>query len=174
MQTERAQTPKRVTPTGCCPPFDPATWEAKEVHWDDKLFLRDHVVSFFHVPLNMGRRLTKDMALIEAAGAKSEQQLMLADDSSPWGSELYIDVSRPVPGAKMERLSGTFLTRVFAGPYSDMGRWAGEMKAFVRGRGCELDKLFFAYVMCPACAKAYGTNYVVGFARVKEPARLPA
>ena len=169
MQTEPVRALKSVTPTGCCPPFDPATWEGKEVHWDDKLFLKDHVVSFLHVPLNMGARMTKDVALIEAAGAKPEQQLMLADESSPWGSELYIDVTRPVPGAKMEHLSGTFLTKVFSGPYSQMGRWAGEMKAYVAAKGFELQKLYFAYVMCPACAKAYGKNYVVAFAKVKDP-----
>lgn len=168
MQTEHVETLKTVTPTGCCPPFDPATWERKEVRWDDKLFLKDHVVSFLHVPLNMGARITKDVALIEAAGAKSEQQLMLTDDASRWGSELYIDVTRPVPGAKMEHLSGTFLTRVFEGPYSQMGRWAEEMKAYVAAKGHSLQKLYFGYVMCPACAKAYGKNYVVGFAQVQS------
>ncbi|MFZ5439422.1 MAG: hydrolase [Myxococcota bacterium] len=166
--------PKIVTPTGCCPPFDPFVWEGKELTWDHKLFLRDHVTSFFHVPLNMGRRITKDMAMIEAAGAAAAQPLMLADDSSPWGSELFIDITKPVPGARMDTLTGTFLTRVFEGPYSQMGAWAEQMKTFVHQRGRELDKLYFAYVMCPACAKAYGKNYVIGFAQVHEAPRAQA
>lgn len=173
MPSEQLKTLKSVTPTGCCPPFDPATWQDKEVRWDNKLFLRDHVVSFLHIPLNMGRRMVKDVALIEAAGAEPAQRLMLADESSPWGSELYIDVTKPVPGAKMETISGTFLTKVFEGPYSQMGKWAEEMKSYVFAKDRELEKLYFAYVMCPACAKAYGANYVVGFAKVKEAEMKP-
>lgn len=173
MSVERIAEAKAVIPTGCCPPFDPATFEDKELHWDNKLFLKDHVTSFFHVPLNMGRRITKDVALIEAAGAEPAQRLMLADESSPWGSELFIDVTRPVPGAEMTRLSGTFLTKVFEGPYSNMGQWASQMKTFVGAKGRTLEKLYFAYVLCPGCAKAYGKNYVVAFAKVKEPVEVP-
>lgn len=169
MQTEQIPASKTVEPTGCCPPFDPSSYEGKEVHWDNKLFLKDHVVSFFHVPLNMGRRITKDVALIEAAGAQTEHRLMLADESSPWGSELLIDVARPVPGAEMQRLSGTFLTRVFEGPYRDMGKWAAQMNEYVDSRDRSLEKLYFGYVLCPSCAKAYGKNYVVAFAKVKDP-----
>lgn len=157
------------TPTGCCPPFDPTRWDGKEIVWDHKLFLKDHVASFLHVPLNMGKRITKDVGLIEAAHAQPEHRLMLSDDSSPWGSELLIEITRPVPGAEVQPLSGTFLTRVFEGPYSNMGKWAEQMKDTVDAKDLELEKLYFGYVMCPSCAKEYGKNYVVAFAKVKEP-----
>lgn len=169
MQTERTPASKAVIPTGCCPPFDPSTYEDKEIHWDHKLFLKDHVASFLHVPLNLGPKITKDVARIEAAGAEPAQRLMLSDDSSPWGSELLINVARVVPGAEMVQLSGTFLTRVFEGPYKDMGKWAGEMEDSVYAKDRELEKLYFGYVLCPACARAYGKNYVVAFAKVKDP-----
>lgn len=169
MQTRPIPSSNAVEPTGCCPPFDPTSWDGKEVRWDHKLFLKDHVASFLHVPLNMGKRMTKDVALIEAAHAEPAQRLMLADESSPWGSELFIEVTRPVPGAQMTELSGTFLTRVFDGPYSEMGRWAEQMKDAVEAQDRELEKLYFGYVMCPACAKAYGKNQVVAFAKVKDP-----
>jgi hypothetical protein len=169
MQTKPTAPTSHVTPTGCCPPFDPGTWDGKEVRWDHKLFLKDHLASFLHVPLNMGRRITKDVALIEAAHAEPAQRLMLADDASPWGSELFIEVTKPVPGAQMAELSGTFLTRVFEGPYREMGTWARQMADTVEAHDRELDKLYFGYVLCPSCAKAYGKNYVVAFAKVKEP-----
>lgn len=158
-----------VEPTGCCPPFDPQPWQGRELTWHDKLFLKDRCRSLFHVPLGMGRHMVKDSALIKAAHAEPRVNLMLADDRSPWHTDFYLDVTRPVPGAKMETLSGQFLTRVFEGPYSQVGTWAKEMRTWVTAQGRVLDRLYFAYTTCPACAKAYGKNYVIAFAKLQEP-----
>lgn len=158
-----------VQSTGCCPPFDPQPWQGRELTWRDKLFLKDRCASLFHVPLTMGSHLTRDVALIKAAQAETLTNLMLTDDSSPWHTDLFIDVTRPVPGAVMQTLSGTFLTRVFEGPYREMGAWAKEMRTWVETQGRVLDRLYFAYTTCPGCAKAYGKNYIIAFAKLKEP-----
>jgi hypothetical protein len=92
---------------------------------------------------------------------------MLTDEKSLWGSDIYIDVTKDVPGAEMATISGTFLTKVFEGPYKDIGKWLKEMQEFVKSRGKETKKLYFSYTTCPKCAKAYGKNYVVLFAQVK-------
>lgn len=155
-----------IKPTGCCDPFDPEPWQDKEVVWKNKIFVKDHVTSFLHIPLNMGKRVIKNMALIEKADAKAPQQLMLSDEKSLWGADIYIDVSKDVPGAQMAALSGTFLTKVFEGPYSNVGKWAQEMKSYVESKGEALKKLYFCYTTCPKCAKAYGKNYVVLFAQI--------
>jgi hypothetical protein len=166
MSTQQADSTMPVTPTGCCPPFVPEPWDGQELSWEGKPFVKDHVTCLFHVPLNMGRKITKDMALIESAHAEGDAHLMLADEKSPWGSDIYIEVKRAVPGATMDSLSGNFLTKVFEGPYRNAPRWAQEMKQLVEGRGKRVEKLYFAYTTCPACAKAYGENYVVMFAKV--------
>jgi hydrolase family protein len=160
-------------PTGCCPPFDPTPWQDQELHWHDKPFVRDHVTCLFHVPLNMGKRILADLALIEAAHAEPGHRLMLSDEKSPWGADIFIEVSKAVPGATMDRLSGTFLTKVFEGPFKEAGRWAREMKDHVAVRGRKLEKLYFGYTTCPRCAKAYGKNYVVLFAKVGDDAVAP-
>lgn len=167
---------KTVAPTGCCPPFAPGPWQGKEMTWRNKPFVRDHVTCLFHVPLNMGRKIQQDMALIEAAHAQTEQPLMLSDEKSPWGTDIFIEVKRAVPGATMDQLSGTFLTEVFEGPFREAGSWAAQMKEYVAARGRTLEKLYFGYTTCPACAKAYGKNYVVVFAKVNpaEPEAGPA
>jgi hypothetical protein len=155
--------------TGCCDPFNPEPWQEKEITWQNKIFVKDHITSFLHIPLNMGSKVVKNMALIEKADAKAPVQMMLTDEKSLWGADLYIDVNPPaggVPGAQMATLSGTFLTKVFEGPYKDVGKWAVEMKQYVEGKGKELKKLYFSYTTCPKCAKAYGKNYVVLFAQV--------
>jgi hypothetical protein len=155
-----------IKPTGCCEPFDPAPWQDKELTWNNKMFVKDHVTSVLHIPLNMGRKIVKNLGLIEKAKAKAPYQLMLTDEISLWGSDIYIDVAKAVPGAQMATLSGTFLTKVFEGPYKDVGKWAKEMGEYVKAKGKELKKIYFSYTTCPKCAKAYGKNYVVLFAKI--------
>ena len=106
------------------------------------------------------------MELIEKAGAKAPYQLMLTDEKSLWGADIYIDVSKEVPGAQMTTLSGIFLTKVFEGPYQNAGKWALEMKDCVKSKNKELKKIYFSYTTCPKCAKVYGKNYVVLFAQI--------
>ncbi len=160
-------TNQSVQPTGCCEPFDPALWQEKEVTWNKKIFVKDHVTSFFHIPLNMGAKVVKNMKLIEAANVKAEHQLMLTDEKSLWGADIYIDVSKEVPNAQMATISGTFLTKVFEGPYQNAGKWAEEMKEYVKSKEKELEKIYFSYATCPKCAKVYGKNYAVLFAQIK-------
>lgn len=152
--------------TGCCPPFDPASWQKKEVTWKDKPFVKEHVHSLFRVPLDMGRKISKTMQLAEKAHARPARTLMLSDERSPWGSDLYIDVAGPVPGADVIPLSGTFMTKVYEGPFRDAPKWAADMRAYVAANSRTMNKLYFGYTTCPRCAKAYGRNYVVLFADV--------
>lgn len=160
-------TNQQIKSTGCCEPFNPKPWEDKEIVWKEKIFVKDHVTSFLHIPLDMGRKIVKNMDLIDKANAKASYQLILTDEKSVWGADIYIDVAKKVPGAQMAILSGTFLTKVFEGPYQNVGKWAQEMTEYVKSKGKQLIKLYFSYTTCPKCAKAYGKNYVVLFAQIK-------
>lgn len=155
-----------IKSTGCCEPFNPEPWQDKEITWKDKIFVKDHVTCFLHIPLNMGKRVIRNMEIIEKENAKALQQLMLTDEKSLWGADIFIDVSKEVPGAQMATISGTFLTKVFEGPYQNVGKWAQEMKEYVENKGKKLKKLYFSYTTCPKCAKVYGKNYVVLFAQI--------
>jgi hypothetical protein len=159
-------TNQKIQATGCCEPFNPEPWQEKKIVWRDKRFVTDHITSFLHIPLNMGQKITKNIEMIEKANAKAPQQLMLTDEKSLWGADIYIEVSKQVPGAEMSTLSGTFLTKVFEGAYQNVGTWAEEMKTYVQQKGKKLTKLYFSYTTCPKCAKAYGKNYVVLFAKI--------
>jgi hypothetical protein len=166
--SEPKAAPPSVEPTGCCPPFDPVPWQDRTIRWVDEPFVMSHVRAVFHVPLDMGKRVAEAQSLIDAAGAAPAQPLMLCDESSSFSTELYIQVTRPVPGARMTALSGEFLTHVYEGPYRDAKIWARDMAARVAAGGKPLEKLYFAYTTCPACAKAYGKNYVIGFAKLRD------
>ncbi|MEI7730511.1 MAG: hydrolase [Verrucomicrobiota bacterium] len=150
----------------CCPKFDPRPWEGRVITWDKKPFLQARVRSFLHIPLNFGSVMKQSMAIIEAAGATPDEMIVLSDEKSLWGAEVYIAITKDIPGAQTTTLSGTYLTKVFEGPYRNMRNWIEEMKSFVKSKGKNLQKLYFFYTTCPKCAKQHGKNYVVIFARV--------
>ncbi len=153
--------------TGCCPRFNPEPWDGKEITFQDKLFVKDHVRSFLHIPLNFGKVMVKNMERIQQAGALAPEPLLLSDEKSLWGADVYIAVAKEVPGAEMARISGTFLTKVFEGSYKDVRKWIEEMKAYVKSKARrEIKKMYFFYTTCPKCAKFYGKNYTVILAKV--------
>jgi hypothetical protein len=152
--------------TGCCPRFDPEPWDEKEMAWQDKLFLKDHVRSVFHIPLNFGKVMVKNMEKIQAAGALAPEPIVLSDEKSLWGADVYIAVDKEVPEAQMEKISGTFLSKVFEGPYKNAGKWVREMKDYVQSKGKEIKKMYLFYTTCPKCAEYYGKNYTVILAMV--------
>ena len=150
----------------CCPRFDPAPWDEKELHWQDKRFVRDRVTSLLHIPLNFGAVMKRNMTRIEAAGAASDRNVVLSDENSLWGADVYIEVAKDIPGANMATISGSFLCKVFEGPYQNMRQWIGEMKDFVHSKGKDTKKMYFFYTTCPKCAKKYGKNYVAILAQI--------
>lgn len=150
----------------CCPKFDPEPWDGKEIRWEGKRFVKDRVRSFLHIPLNFGSVMVRNMGPIQAAGASPETMIVLSDENSLWGADVYIAVTKDVPGAKMASISGNFLCKVFEGPFRDMRKWIDQMKAFVGGQGKDIQKLYFFYTTCPKCAKKYGKNYVALLAQV--------
>lgn len=150
----------------CCPRFDPAPWDGKTLIWQGKRFMQDRVTSLFHIPLNYGAVMTRMEATLRAAGAKLDVPVMLSDENSLWGADVYVEAGGEVPGAKMAGISGTFMCKVFEGPYSQIGRWVGSMKAWLKSEGKSFSKLYFYYTTCPKCQKKYGKNYVVLLAQV--------
>lgn len=150
----------------CCPKFNPDPWNDKEITWENRKFVTDRVRSFFHIPLNFASIMKKNVALIEAAGAKSSEMIVLSDENSLWGADIYIGVTKDVPSVKMSTLSGAFLSKVFEGPYKNVGKWMNEMKEYIKSKGKDLKKLYCYYTTCPKCAKKYGENYVVLLAQI--------
>lgn len=153
--------------TGCCAKLDAAHWDERELEWKDKLFLKDHIRAFLHIPLNFGSVISRDLEAVQQAEAYPEEPFWLTDEVSPWGADIYLAVDKEIPGARIEKLSGKFLTKLFTGPYRDADKWVREMELYVSRRGQQLRKLYFYYATCPACAKHYGSNQVVLFARVQ-------
>ena len=151
----------------CCPKFDPAPWDGTERTWDKKAFVKDRVRCLCHIPINFAGVMKRNIAKIQAAEAMpGDEMIVLSDNKSLWSSDVYLAVGKDVPDAEMATLSGTFLTKVFEGPYSREGVWMREMGEYVASEGKTAKRMLTYYTTCPKCAKKYGKNYVVLLAEV--------
>ena len=152
--------------TNCCPRFDPKTYDDKTVVWNKKMFVKRKVISFFHIPLNFGSVIKKVCREIEQANAGTKIPIVLSDEKSPFYSNIYISTKKAISKELDVRVSGKFLTKVFEGPYSKVGKWTKEMRIYVEQHGKKVKQMYYYYTTCPKCAKTYGKNYVVLFAEI--------
>lgn len=152
--------------TVCCPKFDPIPWDEQEIKWKNKKFIKDSVFTLFYFPLNFGAVVTKNMKKIEQHKAKNPDNLMLSEHNSLFKTTVYIAVDKEIPNTEHTTLSGTFLTKVFEGPYKDAGKWTKDIKSYVASEKKIMKKVYYWYTTCPKCAKVYGKNYAVLFAEV--------
>ncbi|MFA6127902.1 MAG: hydrolase [Bacteroidales bacterium] len=153
----------------CCPVFDPEPWDRKTLEWEDKLFLKDSLRTFFHIPspVTVGKVIGRMWKTAQDAGAAPELKdvIMMANDPSAFRGDYYLNLTKEIPGANLVRITGTFYTRVFDGPYNAVPKWIRELKAEGEAKGKRFTDFYFYYTTCPKCAKIYGHNYTVAFAR---------
>jgi hypothetical protein len=153
----------------CCPEFDTKRWDEKTHVWKDKLFLQDQVFQVMHIPLNMSQVVKRMFSKIEAmkAAPPDKDFLMLCYDPSPWKSEIYMTVTKDIPEGKMAKITGTFESKVFDGPYQEVPNWIKKMDVYLEKSGKKALKYYFHFAYCPKCMKKYGHNYCIAFAQVK-------
>ena len=160
----------------CCPEFTPSRvqyFDEKSFTFTDKPFVQDKAYCFFYIPLNFGQAINRACRKVDKAGAAlpDDEVIVLSDMISRWSTRIHVAVSKDnVPDAKVVKLSGTFLTKVFEGPYSKFGQWMKEMKDYVKKeKEVDMDKCetYAYYATCPRCAKKYGKNYTVLFVKVE-------
>ncbi len=153
----------------CCPKFDPIPWNEKKIVWDKKTFIKDRVFCLFHIPINFGSKMIKNVKIMESSQAVPEMSefIVLSNNETLWGMDIYIKTKQEIPNANNVTISGSFLSKVFEGEYRNIPKWIEEMKIYVSSKGTEIKDLFFYYTTCPKCAKKYGNNYVVLLAKIE-------
>ena len=155
----------------CCPKFNPEKWDQKTYVWDQKLFIKETVPALFHIPFfpMIGKKITKMCQLVEkekVAEADIENTLMLFHDPTAFKSEIYVSVTGPVEGANNANISGTFMAKVFAGGYNAVPKFMKQMDEYLEGQGKKAKDYYIHYAYCPKCAKKYGDNYMIIFAKI--------
>lgn len=155
----------------CCPKFDPTPWDGITHNWQDKLFIKKTIPVFFHIPLPslINKAMCGAWDAAKAAGAAPELKdyLCIITDPTPFKSEFYTAVTKEVPGEENVKLTGTFMSKVFDGPYSAVPKWIKEFDQILAQQNKKAIRYYFYYTTCPKCAKIYGHNYAVAFAQIQ-------
>lgn len=156
--------------TPCCPKFNPSLYDGREFNWQQKTFIKDEVMAFMHMPLNLHKVMVRMWKKIKNAHAEPADQefLMLCYDPSLWKTEVYITTTKIVPNANNVAISGTFMAKVFDGAYKDIPKFYKEMEVYVASKGRSVSKMYIHYTYCPKCAEYYRHNYMIFFAETQE------
>ena len=161
-------------PTGCCPRFNPEGWDNRNLHFENKLFVRATSKSENYVPVDWAPVFERTFSAIEKAGAYDENDIIiLTRDLSPSEAEHFFAVSREVPDLEMVRWNGDYRTKVFEGPYENGPAWVQEFTDDLAEQGLKAKRTYCFYTTCPKCFEVYGKNYVVTVAELaaeREPA----
>ncbi len=155
----------------CCPEFDVAKWDRKTLVWENKLFVMETIPALFHIPFPpmITKKTMKLHTMAEKAGVtipNLSDALILFRDPTPFRSEIYYAVTQAVEGANNTSISGTFMARVFDGPYNAIPRFLKEMEAYLKEIGKSAKDYYVHYAYCPKCARKFGHNYMILFALV--------
>ena len=150
----------------CCLEFDPKKWNEKKVTWDKKLFIKDKVFSFFHIPLNFKSTIKENIERLKLENAYDSNMIILTDDRSAFYMNIYMSAKKPIKKAYDVKVSATFISKVFEGPDKNIKKWEKEMTRFVKEKGKEVKHFYFYHPYCPKCAEKYGINYVVLLAEI--------
>ncbi|HOW08888.1 MAG TPA: hypothetical protein PLX08_03705 [Bacteroidales bacterium] len=155
----------------CCPEFKVEKWDKKTLTWENKLFIKETITTLFHIPFppSIGKKVTKMHKLAQKTGATIPDltdALILFHDTSAFRSEIYYAVSKEVDGANNTTVSGSFVARVFDGPFNKVPVFIKEIGKFLEERGQKARDYYVHYAYCPKCAKKYNHNYMIIFALV--------
>ena len=158
----------------CCPEFNPGKWDKKIFNWNEKQFIKETIPTFFHTPFPpmIGKKITKMMALATSSNkidAKKDEVLVLFQDPSAFKSNIYISVIGDVQGANNVKIIGTFMAKVYDGPYNAIPKFVKNMNMYLekeKGKVPKNDEYYIHYAYCPKCEKKYGHNYMILFAKI--------
>jgi hypothetical protein len=157
----------------CCPEFNPEKWDKKTITWDNRKFIRDSVPTLFHIPFPpmIGKKITRMWKSVELSGSAEPDKagtLVLFHDPSPFRSEILISVEKEVPEENNVTISGNFVSRTFDGDYNAIPKFVKAMDQYLSETGKKSKDYYIHYAYCPKCARKFGHNYMILFAKVQN------
>jgi hypothetical protein len=156
----------------CCPQFSPEKWDNKIFNWYDKPFIKESMITFFHLPFPwiLKSRITKLCQFADSCNSsenvKTDDVLLLFRDPSAFKSEIYLSVDKEIAKALNVKITGDFMAKVFSGPYKDVPKFIKLMDEYLSKEGKKAKDYYIHYAYCPKCAEKYGNNYMIIFTQL--------
>gem|GEM_PF-227136 len=152
----------------CCKDIDLGKWHLKKVKWRRKPFYVVRYGTFFHIPLGIGKAMTDGMSAVTKKYHTAYPELWLSKDTGMFSAKMMFAVDRAsTSDPEIEELTGTFVSRGFQGPYSQIGNFVRVFREQVMQKyGKKPMELYFWYANCPKCAKKQGGPKTVIFGRI--------
>jgi len=156
----------------CCPKFNPKLWDNKNHNWKSKPFIIDSMPTFFHIPFTpmIGIKMSKLWNLAKESkkiSPNKDKILILFHDPSSFKSEILVSVTGNVKEANNIKLTGNFFSKVYSGEYNEVPKFIKMMSEYLSNQGKNAKDFYIHYAYCPKCAKKYGNNYMIFFAKIK-------
>jgi hypothetical protein len=120
-------------------------------------------------PPMIGKKIVKMLKTAEESKMEiqnKEDILILFADPTPFKSEIYLSTTGDVSNAENVKFTGTFVSKVFDGPYNAIPKFIKQMDEFLATKDKKAKKYYVHYAYCPGCAKKYGSNSMILFAEV--------
>lgn len=151
----------------CCVRMNSREWDLKQHVWKREPFFVVKHGLFFHIPINFGGIVKTAMDQLEKTYKPEYPFMMLERELNWFTGKLMVALKKPAKGPDVEYLSGTFISKVFNGPYNRLGPAVQELAEHVRKkRGARPTEFYFWYTVCPRCAKKLGGYQTIIFARM--------
>ena len=157
----------------CCAPFQYSQWDNVNHAWHEKLFLKDSIPEFLHIPLpgTYPRAINRMWKIASEANAATDPKdfLLLAHDPSAFKAELYMSVTRKIEGHEVVEFTGNFFSKAYEAQYKDVPKCLRQMDEYLKANRMASKKYYIYYPYCPKCAEKYGHNYIVVLAEIGLP-----
>jgi hypothetical protein len=153
----------------CCSQFNPEKWDNKTFNWYNKPFIKESMITFFHIPFpcSLNKKISKLCKLADSCNSVNpEEVLLLFRDPSAFKSEIYLSVDKEITGAENTKITGNFVSKVFSGPYREVPKFIKSMDEYLSKEGKKAKDYYIHYAYCPKCAEKYGNNYMIIFAQL--------
>jgi len=152
----------------CCPEFNPGPWDKVVLEWNNKLFIKDKVSTFFYMPLNFGKVMIRLDKILKSSNTSCPDYLCLSEHVSKWRMNMYLAVNQEIKDVENIKMSGKFYSKVYEGAFNKTGEWCKDFEKELQVNNYKMDKMYMWYTTCPKCAKKYGKNYVVILGKLSQ------
>lgn len=159
-----------MEPSCGCPKVNEAEWQLQKHVWGRRAFYRTRHGLLFHVPIGIGRAISKGMDGIKAKGYTVDPQcLMLDEETGPFSADMLIALKETPENDPSVVVwdNATLYSSYYHGPFSGMKRQVRNLVEFVENREKHKPEKIYTWVTnCPRCWKQHGGPTTVLFAEV--------